>query len=277
MYSSNSHANPQMGDFNSIPTTLPMTILRDHACLTDVWGQSHESSLHPRSIPSPQQALTDYGVTADSPLNSYSAGKPLDAVARRQQGKRLDYILFRHPSRRQSDTTRHILTTTESNIVMTRKVPGYDFSFSDHFGVEASLRISEEDASDPHRDVESGTVSTTLPFSESCLSDIALNTTLQALTARYRTSRSQSHLQLITFMTCVGLLFAVIISSAWLPRAWINPIFILFTVFVSWLATTMFYSGFIFGNWEVNALTNVIEELELLKQRGPGARRNHSA
>lgn len=267
-----------MGDFNSIPTTLPMTILREHACLSDAWAQSHESAPHSPSIPSPQQALTDYGVTADSPLNSYTAGKPLDNVARKQQGKRLDYILFRHPFRRQSDKTQHILTATESNVVMTRNVPGYGFSFSDHFGLEASLRISEDDASDPSRDVESGVLnSTSLLFSDSCLSEVVLSTILQALMARYRTSRSHSHLQLIVFMTCVGILLGVIVSSAWLPRAWINPIFIFFTVFVSWLGTTMFYSGFIFGNWEVNALTNTIEELELLKQRSPSARRRDSA
>lgn len=255
-----------------------MTILREHACLMDAWEKLHGPPPRPGSIISPQQALKDYGVTADSPLNTYSAGKPLHTVARRQQGKRLDYILFRHPFHRQvASGTRQILTATESSVVLTRKVPGYDFSFSDHFGLEATIHISSSEASDASHDVESSLPNSTTPsLSDSCLSDAALDTTLQALMARYRTSRSQSRLQLVVFATCVSTLLAVIISSTWLPRAWINPIFLLFTIFVSWLGTTMLYSGFIFGNWEMNALTNVIEELELLKQRGSGSRRSES-
>ncbi|KAF8518627.1 inositol phosphophingolipids phospholipase C [Gautieria morchelliformis] len=262
-----------LGDFNSVPTSLPMTILREHACLTDAWVQSHDSLPRPASVLSPQQALSDYGVTADSPLNFYSAGKPLSIATRKQHGKRLDYIFFRHSLKRQSNKgAQSILTATESKVVLTGNVPGYNFSLSDHFGVEATLTISQMEVGDTFHDVESGLLNSMIPpSSESCLSSAALGTTLQALVARYRTSRSQSHFQLIIFVACVCILLAVIVSSVWLPRAWINPIFLFFTVFVSWLGTTMLYSGFIFGHWEVNALTNVIEELEFLRQRGLGA------
>jgi sphingomyelin phosphodiesterase 2 len=250
-----------------------MTILREHACLTDAWAQSHDSLPRPASIISPQQALSDYGVTADSPLNSYSVGKPLHIATRRQQGKRLDYIFFRHSPKRQPDKgVQNILTATESKVVLTNNVPGYDFSLSDHFGIEATLTISQMEVGDTFHDVESGLLNSMVPStSESCLSSAALGSTLQALMARYRTSRSQSHFQLILFVACVCVLLVIIVSSAWLPRTWFNPIFLFFTVFVSWLGTTMLYSGFIFGNWEVNALTNVIEELEFLRQGGLGA------
>jgi sphingomyelin phosphodiesterase 2 len=67
------------------------------------------------------------------------------------------------------------------------------------------------------------------------------------------------------FGVCLGVLLVAIVGSAWLPRPWINPFFLLFTTAVTWLATTMLYVGFIFGNWEINSLTNVIEELELRK------------
>lgn len=250
-----------------------MTILQEHACLTDAWSQSHGSLPSLQTMLSPQQAVSDHGITADSPLNSYSAGKRLDAIARRQHGKRLDYILFRHPSQRQSNTTTHpILTTTESKVVLTGRVPGYSFPFSDHFGFEATLHISYMDVDASH-DIESGALNpmgSTSP--DTCISNATLGSLLQALTARYRTSRSQSQLQLILCVVCVGIALVVIVSSPWLPRTWINPIFLFFTVFVSWLGTTMLYSGFIFGKWELNALTNVIEELELLKERGPGTR-----
>jgi sphingomyelin phosphodiesterase 2 len=54
----------------------------------------------------------------------------------------------------------------------------------------------------------------------------------------------------------------MIIGTAWLSHPWITPIFILITMFMSWLATTMLYEGFIYGNWERNALMNIIEDLE---------------
>ncbi|KAF8586273.1 DNase I-like protein [Ramaria rubella] len=266
-----------MGDFNSIPTTLPVTLLREHALLIDAWEQSRESLPRPRSvisvrdIPSPQQAIYDYGVTADSPVNSYSAGKPLDVIARRHQGKRLDYIFFRQPVFRHS-STRHVLKSTEASVVLTNKIPGYDFSFSDHFGLEATLQIEQSHVSDASHDIDSSMLHSPASFSESRLTDAALSTTLQALIARYRSSRTQSHVQLLIFVACLCILIVAIVSSAWLPRSWINPIFLLFTIFVSWLGTTMLYAGFIFGNWEVNALTTVIEELELLRQQGPGTR-----
>ncbi|KAF8497330.1 DNase I-like protein [Hysterangium stoloniferum] len=254
-----------LGDYNNIPGTLPITLLREHACLTDAWEESHP---HPRSvssirdIPSPQQALRNYGVTADSPLNTYSAGKPLDAIARRHQGKRLDYIFFRHPVRSRTIGSLYTLKSSESNVVMTDRIPGYDFSYSDHFGLEAIIQVVPAD--DGH-DVEAGLAST-MPHS-TCLSDTALAAALQALTAHYRISRSSSRFQLVVFFICIIVALGLIISSAFLPRSWINPIFVLFTVVVSWLGTTMLYSGFIYGNWEVNALTTAIEELELLKQR----------
>jgi len=259
-----------MGDFNSAPTTLPMILIREHASLTDAWEQSRESLPRPppitsiHDIPSPQQALREYGVTADSPLNSYSASKPLDSVARRHQGKRLDYVLFRHPSHPHSDRGHfHTLKATDSKIVLTSKIPGYDFSFSDHFGLDVTLQIGIRNH---EHDVESGILPSTL-HAETRLSDTALTTTLQALMACYRSSLRRSHLQLIVFIACICVLLMVTIASAWFPRSWINSIFILFTIALSWLGTTMLYSGFIYGSWEVNALTNVIEELELLKQQ----------
>ncbi|KAJ3557245.1 hypothetical protein NM688_g1576 [Phlebia brevispora] len=69
----------------------PMVIIRDHASLKDacVETQNHVQSTS-SGIPSPVDAIHMYGVTADSPLNSCSAGKPLESYTRKYQGKRLD-------------------------------------------------------------------------------------------------------------------------------------------------------------------------------------------
>ncbi|KAG8692174.1 phospholipase C type enzyme [Ceratobasidium sp. 394] len=83
-------------------------------------------------------AIHEHGVTADSPLNSWSAGKPLDAVARRHLGKRLDYVLYRGPDAQVGWD----LVAQEAKVVMTERMPDLGVSLSDHFGVEVELVLT---------------------------------------------------------------------------------------------------------------------------------------
>ncbi|KAG5729094.1 putative neutral sphingomyelinase [Termitomyces sp. T112] len=243
-----------LGDFNSIPTTLPITVIKEHAALEDSWLVTHppgNSSAHV-SVSTALEALHKFGVTADSPLNSYSAGKPLDPYARKFWGKRLDYVFYRQPHR--PDAAFPVLKATECKVVMTDKVPGLGFSFSDHFGLEATLEIQT-----PDNNSRSGT-SVARP---SELSNASVATVIEALTSCYKYSRQRARKELQTFGLCLLLLVAIIIGGSWLPHAWITPIFLVATIFFSWLGTTMFYEGFLYGRWECNALMNVIEELEI--------------
>ncbi|KAJ7070774.1 inositol phosphophingolipids phospholipase C [Mycena amicta] len=256
------------GDFNSIPSSLPMAVIREYAALHDSWAVAHPLS-PATSAPSAQQAITLFGVTADSPLNTYSAGKPIGPYARKFLGKRLDYILYRQPVRPQTrpDDPLPLLTCTECNVVLTEKVPGRSFSFSDHFGVESTFEIrtgnqAPVDLAEPHNVWSGGAAN-----AASELSADSISTALQALAARYRFTRQRARKELTIFALCVIVLVVLIVGSPWLPHAWINPIFLLFTVFVAWLGTTMLYEGFLYGNWECNALMNTIEELEIYKNR----------
>ena len=225
-----------------------MTIILNHASLTDAWKVTHPNS-DIASVFNPLEAVQRLGITADSPLNSWSARK---SYARGTWGKRLDYVLYRQPIRLTEQLP--ILKATSSQVVFMDPVPGYTFSHSDHFGLEATFEIIHETG-----------VSSLLP-NPGRLSNESIATTIQALTSCYRFSRERSRRELFIFCLCLIVLFGMIIGSAWLPHSWINPIFILFTVFIAWLATTMLYEGFIFGHWECNALMNVIEELEIHKK-----------
>ncbi|KAI5121302.1 hypothetical protein M0805_003771 [Coniferiporia weirii] len=251
------------GDFNNVPKTLPMTLLCGHAGLSDAWIESHGdnrgSSTSLRDL-RPEDAVTLLGVTADSPLNSYSAGKPLDAIARQQCGKRLDYIFYRQPGGNFASADKPLLRCSQSRVVFTENVPGRPFSFSDHFGLEATIEIITPPGDHgPYR-------SAAPPQTSASPSDEAFLSVIRALTNYYRISSGRSRLELSIFAACITALVALCIGSAWLPRSWINPIYLVVTVFMSWLGTTMLYSGFIYGNWERRALTNVIEDLELVRQ-----------
>ncbi|KAF5312442.1 hypothetical protein D9619_002631 [Psilocybe cf. subviscida] len=229
-----------LGDFNSAPHTLPITVMLEHAGLKDAWTVTHPP-INTAAVASAEDAIERLGITADSPVNSWTRGK---LYARGTWGKRLDYILYRQPNRPGPK-----LEAVDSKVVFTELVPSTSFSHSDHFGLETTFEISENASP------------STLPSKE--LSIETITTTVHALAACYRFSKERSKKELYIFALCIVLLIGLLVASSWLPRTWINPIFVLFTIFISWLGTTMLYEGFIFGNWECNALMNVIDELEI--------------
>nr|VWO94044.1 Legionella secretion system protein B [Ganoderma boninense] len=262
-----------------------MDIIRDHAGLTDAWVTTHPNIPSPTlsNPPSPQDAIRLHGVTADSPLNSYSAGKPLEPLARKFQGKRLDYVFYRQPSSLHATPRTPVLRAVDTRVVMTERVPGFAFSYSDHFGLEATFEIEGPrgaDITDPnsfdipapatprHTHMPSFSISSQAnpqpALSSRDVSNDSITQALISLTARYRFAQSQGKQQLFIFLVCLFVLIAIISTSAWFPF-YVNPVLFLITVLVAWFATTMLYVGFVYGNWEVNALTNIIEELELYR------------
>ncbi|KIL71557.1 hypothetical protein M378DRAFT_188979 [Amanita muscaria Koide BX008] len=261
-----------MGDFNSVPTTLPIAIIREHAGLSDSWVVAHPDSLYVQPINSPQQAVEKFGVTADSPLNSYSAGKPLDPHARQYLGKRLDYIFYRQPRKSSHLPPQYFIRASKCQVAMLERVPGYRFSYSDHFGLEATLDIVATVPDDPETLVlgsaydiaEAGRRKPTVEV-DPVLSKQTIDTMVRALVSCHHFAQYRAKKELIGFGICIALLVGAIVSSVWVNHGWITPIIIVVTIFLAWLGTTLLYEGFIYGNWECNALMNVIEELDVHK------------
>ncbi|KAF9531896.1 Endonuclease/exonuclease/phosphatase [Crepidotus variabilis] len=243
-----------LGDYNATPTELPITIIRDYAGLTDTWPVCYPN-VNQNTITDPLEAVDRLGITADSPLNTWTAGK---SYAQGTLGKRLDYVWYRQPNR--PGQVIPIVRAIQSKVVLKDRCPGQNYSYSDHFGLEATLEIVAQ-TTDTHSHIPP-----TPSAAQSELSNASVSTAIQALTENYRTSTERSRKELTIFVLSLLVLLAVVVGTAWLPHAWINPIFILFTIFMSWLATTFLYQGFIFGNWERNALMNCIEDLEIYRK-----------
>ena len=231
-------------------------------------------------MPSPSQAIETFGVTADSPLNTYSAGKRLDAHASAWQGKRLDYILFRDPAPLQSPVAQMpTLVATSARVLLTEPVPGSPFSYSDHFGVAATLQIKYPDhALEPttsnnelrmaHNQPMAtiSALSAPAPIQKSArLAAADASAVLGALTTCYRYSRTRAKRHLSLFGLSVGTLIFLTVTAGWFPTG-TTPFVVLGSAVATWLGTTMFYVGFVYGRWEVNALLNVIEEFELYQK-----------
>lgn len=269
------------GDFNSVPTSLPMTVIREHASLSDAWEGTHPATLPSIASTlslSPAQAVEAYGVTADSPLNTYSAGKSLDVHARTFHGKRLDYILFRDPvSPLASAAPPPTLVAADARVLLTDTVPGLPFSYSDHFGVSATLHIRLPWDGSNHTSPDDGHITAqkqmpsaiSTPFTPTRVSakltaaDAAA--VLGSLVTCYHHAHERAKRHLLVFGFSVGALISLIAGAGRFPPK-ATPFVVLGSAVFTWLGTTMFYVGFVHGRWEANALLNVIGELELYQK-----------
>ncbi|KAH9964174.1 inositol phosphophingolipids phospholipase C [Russula dissimulans] len=273
-----------LGDFNSSPTTLPMTVIRDHASLTDAWEATHP----PRSpirrtsniMPTPSQSIEVFGVTADSPLNTYSAGKRFDVITRAWKGKRLDYILFRDPAPPLTPAAPlPALVAADARVLLTDPIPGLPFSYSDHFAVSATLEIKyPDDGREPTacdnelRMAQKQTpptisaLSAPAPVQESArLAAEDANAVVRALMTCHRYSRRRAKHLLFVFGLSLAVVVFLVTTTSWYPPEGM-PFVVLGGAAATWLGTTMLYIGFVYGHWEINALMNVIEELELYRK-----------
>ncbi|CAE6457129.1 unnamed protein product [Rhizoctonia solani] len=254
-----------VGDFNCVSKSPAMQFIYTMTGLSDAWGSTHGSFVLPQAdgVHSPHHAVNDRGVTADSPLNSYSKGKVFDEHARKYLGKRLDYILFRPPSSKPPQFT-HELRCRESSVVFTHQIPGTEISFSDHFGVAAMFECvpMRRNSQNGHRPITPPRGTSYSPTTRSEVLEYAIST----MGSAYSSARQDSHKKLTWFAGLVVLLIALIIGSAWVPESGVNPVLILVGGVITWGGTTLLYAGFLGGGWETRALMRTMEELELMLQ-----------
>ncbi|KDN44792.1 hypothetical protein RSAG8_05265, partial [Rhizoctonia solani AG-8 WAC10335] len=254
-----------VGDFNCVSKSPAMQFIYAMTGLSDAWGSTHGSFVLPQAdgVHSPHHAVNDRGVTADSPLNTYSKGKVFDDHARKYLGKRLDYVLFRPPTCKPAQHT-HELRCRESSVVFTHQVPGTEISFSDHFGVAATFECVpvRRNSQNGHRPITPPRGTSYSPTTRAEVLEYAIST----MGAAYSAARQDSHRKLVWFAGLVVLLVALIIGSAWVPEPGVNPVLILVGAVITWGGTTLLYAGFLGGGWETRALMRTIEELEMLLQ-----------
>lgn len=255
-----------VGDLNSTPPSLAIGLLKHVGGMYDSFLDSHpQLPEHATSLdaeapppglgrrgsaaagPDPQRAIDELGVTCDSPLNTWTAGKKLDARATRGAGKRLDYILYRGPIVRPeasalahsaSASSRGRLSCASSSVVFTHRVPGVECSYSDHFGVESVFSIAE--------DADAASVQGGGRVDQARV----LGAALSALAGGFSASRATQTSHFYAFGAALLLAVALIVASIFQPLAGVNPLFVLLAVVAGWAGTTMLYSAVVWGEWE---------------------------
>ena len=215
-----------MGDLNSLPDSLCMSILLELGRMYDSFA----------SVDSLDAESPDAGITCDSPKNTWSAGKHLDERALRHNGKRLDYVLFRGPTKGPLR-----LHCTQHKVVFMEPIMTLGVSYSDHFGVEATFQIT----GDAHAKTEPEAPSVDVLSQCLPLMDDALQ---QAI--RCQRKSLQVFALLLAF---AGVLIAGnSCAAAWLQHGRSVPAAVI-TAFLlvptAWAGTTALYDGVVWGEW----------------------------
>ncbi|CDZ97484.1 Sphingomyelinase family protein [Phaffia rhodozyma] len=281
------------GDFNFQSNELPYAVLRDHGLVKDAWICSRARNNRDvetadrvdRPCSSAMEALSEAGITVDSPLNSWTLTKNIPIEVQRTFGKRLDYIFFRDPSPPPrwplTDRINPSLQCTSSEVVVTSHVPGKDYSYSDHFAVRASFSLSSSmpatsatttELTNNNRyngEISSPTLSDRSTSSNTPLSMFSGEKKRQMLNELRRVVEHHREVHvphgrhlLIGVPVALVLLVAFTISTAFLPNhSYYSPIFAFFAGIAGFGGCVALVTGFVWARWEDGALRRSLEEL----------------
>lgn len=273
------------GDLNSVPSSLPITLLQSYGRLRDAWTASHPNCLSSiaTSEASYRNAIKEEGITCDSLINTFTASKNAANRGAKGFGKRLDYILYRPAAKRIIRSDRHdrcrtewvddqTITCDHCQVILTDPIPVFGYSYSDHFAVEASftvfpsesiIRPESKDSDHPSNDQISRKTTSTTTIPAPQLTSEHLSNCMSALMTKYRSSQRSSQLQLGLFVLCLILVPGVSVGASFQPLRYLNWIFTLFSLFLGGFGITMLYSGFLAGNWERSAIQEICDQIEL--------------
>lgn len=239
-----------MGDFNSQPWSVPIALLLTQGQLQDSFLDNPSTSSH--------------GATCDSPLNTYSAGKPIPQEVLSRGGKRLDYIFYRQPTHGASKSLR----CSHPEIMLTEKVPGHPFSYSDHFGLCSTFLV--EDIPPQRSSTDSNKASSLSPLlprstgrHDNASKTESIRDALAVIRSYAELSRRTAKIHLRLFFASIVLLVGLTVGSAFQPKSYLQPIFTLVGGALGAGGATMLYTGFIWGRWEAGLLSEVTDEMEL--------------
>lgn len=213
-----------MGDLNSLPDSLCMALLKAVGGL----GDAFDSGI-----------TVGTGITCDSPENTWTGAKKLDAQALEHAGKRLDYVLFRGPHH-----AANRLACTGHAVVFSEVDPTLRVSYSDHFGVLTTFAIVP-----PHTDAALPGRAEPRP----AVLRQALTSLHGALEGAQRSQRKHMRYFMCLLGTAAILVGANACASAWLSYGQsVAPsvVLSLLLIVAAWAGTTALYSGVIWGRWE---------------------------
>lgn len=241
----------QTGDFNSVPTSICYQILKHHGFMTDTWLERHEEDSTPKDI---SNSIQNFGITCDSPLNTWTKHFLKQEPHVKEIGDRLDYIFYRKSSQ---------IICQESRVVMEEYIPGTEWSYSDHFGVHSVFTLANNTtldnfAPDPKQLARPD-------FTQ--LSPTHLNTAIEIIQREYNQAKKTGNQYLIllfvSVIVVVGAYIAQIFSYEGNTQTIVHVICGFIMISCSAFAMVCLIVGFVFGGTEQRSLDQYMIDLRV--------------
>ncbi|KAI7900348.1 Endonuclease/exonuclease/phosphatase [Cokeromyces recurvatus] len=248
------------GDFNSVPSSYCYTILKNHGFMTDSWLEIHKDEMANSLKRLENNELTDseciqlFGITCDSPLNTWTKHFLKQQAHVKEMGDRLDYIFYRHTPK---------ISCIESRVALEGYITHTEMSYSDHFAVHSLFKIKGDVAV---TDDDAALVLLANPCFTKLLPE-TLQTMLilleKDLIKAKRTANTILNFFLLSVFIILGLFITQIIIIYYHQTLFMNAIYSLLLILFSIIATVCLVVGFVFGKMEQRSLRQYITDMEV--------------
>lgn len=242
--SASGHLVIVVGDLNSTEDSLTYRLFNRVARLNESWAAKHGVYKGDITELSLEEQIQVAGCTCDSVLNSWRSDRSKD------EAKRLDYIFF--------DSRRAIIE--DSRVSFTDIIPEIG-SYSDHFAVEADLRLIGQTQVPIVKDKK-------IPNDDKDI-EREIYTEMLGLIDEYKyTSIFQKTVRGLHFWLSIIFLIGLLIAVFWgaaSNRAYVGFIFILVTILVTISGLIDGLISFLFGRFEMRALQEFESEIEIAR------------
>lgn len=234
-----------VGDFNSSEDSLTYQLFDRIVGLQDSWAAMYGIYQGDVADLTLQEQVSIAGCTCDSRLNTWRADR------QKHEAKRLDYIFY--------DRSRAVVE--DSRVVFTETIPGIG-SYSDHFAVEADLRIFGQQQTVVRS-----------PTNKDFIADVAYerqiyNQILDLINEYKQTSIWQKTVRGWHFWLSVVVLVALLVAvfrGAASNRAYVGFIFMLMAIVVTATGLIDGLIALLFGRSEMRSLREFESQIEIAR------------
>lgn len=235
--------------------------------MTDSWLETHEDTMadsisrFERGQLSASDCIQKFGITCDSPLDTWTM-RPLKQQAYAKYiGDRLDYIFYRRSP---------AIYCQQSKVVMEEYIPGTQWSYSDHFGVQSIFTIGGNNLAIGNFAPAASQISRP-DFTK--LLPQTLHAAIELLQANQVQAKTTANGHLALFGFSVVTVFALFVAQIVLPITYLknvlravllsNVICGFFLILFSVIAIVSLVVGFVFGRMEQRSIRQYLIDLHV--------------
>lgn len=235
--------------------------------MTDSWLERHEDTIKDSLVRlnhnqlSASDCIQRFGITCDSPLDTWTKHFLKQEPHVKEIGDRLDYIFYRKSPG---------ITCQQSKVVMEKYIPDTEWSYSDHFGVHSLFTIAGHVNSAIGDFAPASSQLARPDFTKLLPSQLKID--IDILQCEYDQAKKTSNGYLVMLFLSVLLMFGAYVAQIILPSIYqddrqvmvaVNVVCGFFMIACSAVSMVCLIVGFVFGGTEQRSLDQYIIDLSV--------------